>query len=84
MENLGKTGDPQQRLDAAEACLWTGDVDGAIELFRDGQHPQVRNFIVYLNRHRHRIVNYSYYQAVSIVAANSLKIPKQNVVIAMR
>ncbi len=66
VENLGKTGDPQQRLDAAEACLWTGDVDGAIELFSDGQHPQVLNFIVYLNQHRHRIVNYSYYQAEGI------------------
>jgi len=66
VENLAKTGDPQPRLDAAEACLWTGDVDGAIDLFRDGQHPQVLNFITYLNDHRHRIVNYSYYQAEGI------------------
>lgn len=66
VENLAKTGDPKQRLDAAEACLWMGDVDGAIDLFRDGQHPQVLNFITYLNEHRHRIVNYSYYQAEGI------------------
>lgn len=63
VENLAKTGEPKPRLDAAEACLWIGDVKGAIALFRDGQHPQVLNFITYLNEHRHRIVNYGYYQA---------------------
>ena len=30
VENLGKVGGSSQRLDAVEACLWRGDVDGAI------------------------------------------------------
>ncbi len=39
---------------------------GAIEQFKDWQHEQVDNFIAYLNKHRHRIVNYSYFQAEGI------------------
>ena len=62
VENLGKVGGPQKRLDAVEACLWQGDVEGAIALFSDGQHQQVHNFIEFLTKHRHRIVNYGYYQ----------------------
>ena len=63
VENLGKVGGSQQRLDAVEACLWRGDVDGAIEQFNDWKHERVDNFIAYLNHHRDRIVHYDYYQA---------------------
>ncbi|WP_250126518.1 ISKra4 family transposase [Chroococcidiopsis sp. CCMEE 29] len=66
VENLGKVGGSQQRLDAAQACLWQGDVDGAIAQFNDWQHERVTTFIAYLNKHRHRIVNYGYYQAEGI------------------
>lgn len=66
VENLGKVGGSQQRLDAAEACLWQGDVDGAIAQFNDWQHPRVTTLIAYLNKHRSRIVNYAYYQAEGI------------------
>lgn len=66
IENLGKVGGSQQRLDVVEACLWKGDVDGAIEQFNDWQHERVSNFVAYLNKHRHRIVNYGYYQAEGI------------------
>jgi hypothetical protein len=66
MENLGKVGGSQQRLDRVEACLWQGCVDGAIQQFQDWQHEQVSKFIAYLNKHRHRIVNYAYYQAEGI------------------
>jgi hypothetical protein len=41
VENLGKVGGSQQRLDAVEACLWRGDVDGAIAQFNDWQHERV-------------------------------------------
>lgn len=41
-------------------------MDGAIEQFKDCQHEQVNNFIAYLNKHRHRIVNYSDFQAEGI------------------
>jgi hypothetical protein len=66
VENLNKVGGSQQRLATVEAFLWQGDVDGAIKQFKDWQHERVDNFIAYLNKHRHRIVNYSYFQAEGI------------------
>ena len=66
VENLGKVGGSQQRLDAVEFWLWQGEVDQAIEQFTDWSHERVSTFIAYLNKHRHRIVNYAYYQAEGI------------------
>jgi hypothetical protein len=66
VENLGKVGGSQPRLDAVEAWLWQGDVDGAMAQFNDWQHERVSLFIAYLNKHRHRIVNYGSYQAEGI------------------
>lgn len=66
VENLGKVGGSQHRLDAVEAFLWQGDIDNAIEQFNESQHERVRIFIAYLNKHRQRIVNYGYYQAEGI------------------
>ena len=66
VENLGKVGGSQRRLDAVEARLWQGDIDGAVRLFDDWQHERVDRFIAYLAKHRQRIVNYSYYQAEGI------------------
>lgn len=39
------------------------NIDQAIEQFKDWQHERVSTFIVYLNKHRQRMVNYGYYQA---------------------
>lgn len=66
MENLGKVGGSQQRLGRVEACLWQGDAEGAVKLFDDWSHERVDRFVAYLNKHRHRIVNYAYYQAEGI------------------
>jgi hypothetical protein len=66
VENLGKVGGSQARLNAVETRLWNGDVEGAVALFDDWQHERVERFIAYLAKHRHRIVNYSYYQAEGI------------------
>lgn len=66
VENLYKVGGSLQRLAMVESLLWKGNVDGAIEQFKGGQHEQVDNFIAYLTKHRHRIVNYAYYQAEGI------------------
>lgn len=63
LENLHKVGGSQQRLVIVEALLWKGEVDAAIEQFTDWQHERVDTFIAYLNKHRHRIVNYGYLQA---------------------
>ena len=62
----GKVGGSQQRLDAAEARLWQGDVDGAIAQFNVLAHERVTTSIDSLNKHRHRIVDYGYYQAEGI------------------
>jgi hypothetical protein len=59
-------GGSQQRLDVAEALLWHGEVDSAIAQFSDWQHERVQTFVAYLNKHRHRIVNYSSYQSEGI------------------
>jgi hypothetical protein len=66
VENLHKVGGSLQRLAVVEALLWKGDVDAAIEQFKTWQNEQVDNFIAYLNQHRHRIVNYAYFQAEGI------------------
>lgn len=66
VENLGRVGGSQQRLDAVEACLWKGDIEGAVKHFDDWPHERSERFIAYLQKHRHRIVNYSYYQAEGI------------------
>lgn len=66
VENLGKVGGSVQRLDAVEACLWQGDVEGAIAQFEDWQHERVTTFVGYLNKHRQRIINYGYYQAEGV------------------
>lgn len=66
VENLGKVGGSQHRLNAVEVCLWQGNVAAAIVQFDDWQHERVSTFIAYLNKHRARIVNYGYYQAEGI------------------
>lgn len=66
VENLGKVGGSLKRLDLVEALLWKGEVDLAIEKFADWKHEKASNFIAYLNKHRHRIVNYDYYQSEGI------------------
>lgn len=66
VENLGKVGGSGQRLDAVEELLWEGKVDLAIAQFQDWKHERVDTFIAYVTKHRHRIVNYGYYQAEGI------------------
>lgn len=66
VENLHKLKAPLQQLAVVETLLWKGDVDGAMEQLQDSEYEQVDNFRVYLNKHRHRIVNYSYLQAEGV------------------
>lgn len=66
VENLHKVGGSLQRLATVENLLWQGDVEAAIEQFQGWQSEQVDNFIAYLTKHRHRIVNYGYCQAEGI------------------
>jgi hypothetical protein len=70
-ENLQKVGGSIKRLRQAETLLWNGNVDDAIALFVDLKHKQAQNFCHYLEKHRHRIVNYAYYQAEGICSIGS-------------
>lgn len=63
VENLGKIGGSQQRLNTVESLLWVGDIDSAIAQFSNWKNENVNKFINYLNQHRSRIVNYAYFQA---------------------
>ena len=66
MENLEKVGGSRSRLARVKALLWSGKVDAALKEFDDWEHPRVDNFRAYVTKHRHRIVNYGYYQAEGI------------------
>lgn len=71
MENLHKVGGSWRRLRQAEALLWQGQVDAVITLFADCIGKPAQNFCNYLWKHRHRIVNYQYYQAEQICCIGS-------------
>lgn len=71
MENLHKVGGSLKRLNQAQALLWRGQVEAAKALFADCKHKQAQNFCEYLDKHRHRIINYQYYQAEQICSIGS-------------
>jgi len=66
IENLYKVGESFQRIEEVKSFLWMGKVDAAISCFEGWSEPQAENFIIYLNKHKHRIVNYDYLQAAGI------------------
>lgn len=66
VENLGKVGGSNQRLNRVEAFLWKGNVDRAIQEFSDWKHENVDKFVNYLSEHQKRIVNYDYFQSEGI------------------
>lgn len=70
-ENLHKVGGSLKRLQQAEALLWKGQVDETIALFENCQKKQAENFCKYLRKHRHRIVNYDYFQAEGLCSIGS-------------
>jgi hypothetical protein len=70
-ENLQKVGGSLKRLRQAEAYLWKGQVDETIALLIGLKRKQAHNFCTYLEKHRHRIINYGYYQAEGICSIGS-------------
>jgi hypothetical protein len=70
-ENLYKIGGSLQVLHKAEALLWRGEVEPVLALLRDFEGKPAQNFAQYLTKHRHRIVNYEYYQAEQICSIGS-------------
>ena len=71
IENLYKVGGSNQRIYQAKKLLWQGRVDETLALFSSLKKKQGRNFCVYLENHRHRIINYDYYQSEAICAIAS-------------
>ena len=71
MENLEKVGGSLKRLAQARSLLWQGKVDETLSLFESCQRRQARCFRQYLQKHRHRIVNYDYLQAEGICSIGS-------------
>ena len=71
VENLHKVGGSLKRLRQAESLLWQGHIDETIALFINLKRKPARNFCQYLEKHRHRIVNYAYYQAEGICSIGS-------------
>lgn len=71
VENLHKVGGSIKRLNQAEALLWHGKVTEAQALFSGLRARQAHNFCEYLERHRHRIINYQYYQSEDICSIGS-------------
>ncbi len=70
-ENLYKVGGSLKRLKKAEALLWQGQAQQVQILFASLPGKQVKNFCAYLEKHRSRIVNYSYYQAEQLCSIGS-------------
>lgn len=71
IENLYQVGGSMQRIQTVKAFLWQGKVDDAINSFAGCKLKQAENFCVYLEKHRHRIVNYQYYQPEQICSIGS-------------
>lgn len=71
VENLHKVGGSMQRLNQAETLLWQGKVDEVLTLFERLKKKAAKNFCQYLRKHRHRILNYDYYQREQICSIGS-------------
>lgn len=70
-ENLYKIGGSIKRLKKAETLLWQGNVEATKTILVNLRGKQVKNFCAYLDQHRHRIVNYEYYQAEQLCSIGS-------------
>jgi hypothetical protein len=70
-ENLHKVGGSLKRLKQAEALLWKGPLDDTLVLFADMTRKSAKNFCVYLEKHRARIINDDDYQAEGICSMGS-------------
>ncbi|NJN75994.1 MAG: hypothetical protein HC796_07000 [Synechococcaceae cyanobacterium RL_1_2] len=70
-ENLHKIGGSRTRLAQVESELWQGQVDTALTLLADCTGERLSCFRQYFERHRHRIINYAYYQAEPICSIGS-------------
>ncbi|MGB8698922.1 MAG: ISKra4 family transposase [Thermosynechococcaceae cyanobacterium] len=66
-ENLFKVGGSLKRILQAEALLWHGNLEAVLDVFKDSPLRPAQNFCAYLNDHAARIVNYAYFQAMTLM-----------------
>ena len=71
VENLYKVGGSLRRIALARELLWRGKVDETLALFSSLNKKAAHNFCTYLQNHRHRIINYEYFQTHDICAIAS-------------
>jgi hypothetical protein len=67
MENLFKVGGSLKRIAQAQALLWHGRVEEVLALFKHSALKQAQNFCAYLRQHARRIINYAYFQGMTLV-----------------
>lgn len=75
VENLHKIGASKTILQQAKELLWYGNVEKTLQLLSLVKTHQSQNFCKYLNNHRHRIINYFYYQEelISSIASGAVE-----------
>jgi hypothetical protein len=66
IENLHKVGGSLKRLSQAKNLLWPEKIDETLILISPLKSKKAQNYCQYLDTHRHRIVNYDYYQTEGI------------------
>ena len=71
VENLYKVGGSIKRIHQGKKLLWQGKIDETLALFLTLKKKQAQNFCNYLKNHRHRLINYDYFQSEAICAIAS-------------
>ncbi len=66
MENLFKIEAGSAQLKKIKNCLWLGDIESAFLELKTIKKSSACNFHNYLNKHYHRIPDYSLYQQLNI------------------
>jgi hypothetical protein len=66
-----KNGDSLKRLRQGETFLWQGKVEQAIALFQQECPQRARKFLAYIEKHRHRLVNYELLQTEHSISIGS-------------
>jgi hypothetical protein len=70
-ENLYKIGGSLKGLQAVESLLWQGQIEPIQALFNSFRGTQVNKLFEISEKHRTRIINYSYYQAEQVCSIGS-------------
>ena len=70
-ENLFKLGGSLKRLRQGETFLWSGKVEQAHALFERECPKRARNFLAYIEKHRHRLPNYQLLQTEHCISIGS-------------